>query len=128
MTDRPILRLPSPSTTDRLKARQDKRRRPKGVGRQGQGARLGGKFTRLEEAFRGENPDFLLRQDPAGIAPERALVFEAILPIQNFQKAAAKIGFELLIEDRIDDGYQIPEELVDDNVENAQPTLYATMP
>ncbi len=128
MTDRPILRLPNPSTTDRLKARQDKRRRPKGVGRQGQGARLGGKFTRLEEAFRGENPDFLLRQDPAGIAPERALVFEAILPIQNFQKAAAKIGFELLIEDTISDGFQIPEALVDDNVENAQPTLYATMP
>jgi hypothetical protein len=128
MTDRPILRLPNPSISDRLKARQDKRRRPKGVGRQGQGARLGGQFTRLEEAFRGENPDFLLRQDPAGIAPERALVFEAILPIQNFQKAAAKIGFELLIEDRIDDDYEIPEELIDDNVENAQPTLYATMP
>ncbi|WP_226946393.1 hypothetical protein [Roseobacter sp. TSBP12] len=70
----------------------------------------------------------MLRQDPAGIAPERALVFEAILPIQNFQKAAAKIGFELLIEDRIDDDYEIPEELVDENIENAQPTLYATMP
>ena len=128
MADRPILRLPNPSISDRLNGQQDKRRRPKGVGRQGQGARLGGQFTRLEEAFRGENPDFLLRQDPAGIAPERALVFEAILPIQNFQKAAARIGFELLIEDRIDDDYEIPEDLVDENVENAQPTLYATMP
>lgn len=128
MTDRPILRLPNPTTADRLKARQDKRRRPKGVGRQGQGARLGDRFTRLEEAFRGENPDFLLRQDPAGIAPERALVFETILPIQNFQRAAAAIGFELLIEDRLDDDYEIPEELVDENVANAQPTLYATMP
>lgn len=128
MTDRPILRLLEPAHTDRLKGKQDKRRRPKGIGRQGQGARIGDKFRRLDEAFRGENPDVLLRQDPGGIAPERALVFETILPIQNFQKAAAKIGFELLIEDRLEDDYEIPEALADDNIENASPTLYATMP
>jgi len=128
MTDRPILRLLEPTATDRLKGRQDKRRRPKGIGRQGQGARIGNKFRRLDEAFRGENPDILLRQDPGGIAPERALVFETILPIQNFQKAAANIGFELLIEDRLEDDYEIPEVLADENVENASPTLYATMP
>jgi len=128
MTDRPILRLLDPTATVRLKAKPDKRRRPKGIGRQGQGARIGDKFRRLDEAFRGENADILLRQDPGGIAPERALVFETILPIQNFQKAAAKIGFELLIEDRLDDDYDIPEALVDENVGNASPTLYATMP
>lgn len=128
MTDRPILRLPDPTGTVRLKAKQDKRRRPKGVGRQGQGARFGDQFRRLEEAFRGETPDVLLRQDPGGIAPERALVFETILPIQNFQKAAARIGFELLIEDRLGDEYEIPDELIDENVKNAAPTLYATMP
>ncbi|WP_422365331.1 S8 family serine peptidase [Pelagibius sp.] len=70
----------------------------------------------------------LLRQDPSGIAPERALVFETLLPIPNFQKAAARIGFELLIEDRLDDAYEIPEELIDDYVEAAAPTLYAVMP
>lgn len=128
MTDRPILRLPDPTPGDRLPGRQDKRRRPQGVGRQGQAARLGNIFSRLDEAFRGENPDVLLRQDPAGIAPERALVFEAILPIQRFQKAAAKAGFELLIEDRLDDDHEIPDEMVDDYFENASPTLYATMP
>jgi hypothetical protein len=128
MTDRPILRLPDPTPGDRLPGRQDKRRRPQGVGRQGQAARLGNSFSRLEEAFRGENPDVLLRQDPAGIAPERALVFEVILPIQNFQKAAAKAGFELLIEDRLDEDHDIPDEMVDDYIENASPTLYATMP
>lgn len=128
MTDRPILRLPDPNPTQRLKGNQDKRRRPRGVGRQGQEARFGDAFKRLEEAFQGEAPDVLLRQDPSGIAPERALVFESILPIQNFQKAAARIGFELLIEDRLDDDYEIPDELVDEYVDAATPTLYATMP
>lgn len=128
MTDRPILRLPDPTLTERLKGIPDKRRRPRGVGRQGQEARLGDAFKKLEEAFQGENPDVLLRQDPSGIAPERALVFETILPVQNFQKAAARIGFELLIEDRLDDDYEIPDELVDEYVGAATPTLYATMP
>jgi hypothetical protein len=128
MTDRPILRLANPTLGKRLPGRQDKRRRPQGVGRQGQETRLGSKFSRLEQAFLSENPDVLLRQDPAGIAPERALVFETLLPISDFQKAAAKAGFELLIEDRLEDGYDVPEEMVDDYIDNASPTLYATLP
>ncbi len=128
MTDRPILRLPNPELTDRLRGVPDRRRRPRGAGRQGQDARFGEAFRRLEEAFQGEAPDVLLRQDPTGIAPERALVFETLLPIQNFQKATARIGFELLIEDRLDDTYEIPDELVDEYVGAAAPTLYATMP
>ena len=128
MTDRPILRLPNPVPTVRLKGTPDRRRRPRGAGRQGQEARFGEAFRRLEEAFQGDAPDVLLRQDPSGIAPERALVFETLLPVQNFQKAAARIGFELLIEDRLDDAYEIPEELIDEYVEAAAPTLYATMP
>lgn len=128
MTDRPILRLPNPELTVRLKGSPDRRRRPRGAGRQGQDARFGEAFRRLEEAFQGEAPDVLLRQDPSGIAPERALVFETLLPIQNFQKATARIGFELLIEDRLDDNYEIPDELVDEYVAAAAPTLYATMP
>jgi hypothetical protein len=128
MTERPILRLPDSESDNRLPGHQDKRRRPKGLGRQGQSARIGDTFSRLDEAFRGENADMLLRQDPTGIAPERALVFESIVPIQNFQKAAAKAGFELLIEDRLGEDHEIPDEMVDDYVENASPTLYATMP
>lgn len=128
MTDRPILRLPNPLPTVRLKGSPDRRRRPRGAGRQGQEARFGDAFRRLQEAFQGDAPDVLLRQDPSGIAPERALVFETLLPIQNFQKAAARIGFELLIEDRLDDTYEIPDELIDEYAEAASPTLYATMP
>lgn len=128
MTDRPILRLAEPAPEIRLTGTPDKRRRPQGLGRQGQEPRFSEAFTRLEDAFRSENAEVLLRQDPAGIAPERALVFETIVPIQRFQEAAAKAGFELLIEDRIGEDYEIPEELVDGYVEAASPTLYATMP
>ena len=128
MTDRPILRLPDPQPTVRLTGTPDRRRRPRGAGRQNQEARFGEAFERLEEAFQGEAPDVMLRQDPTGIAPERALVFETLLPIPNFQKAAARIGFELLIEDRLDDAYEIPDEMIDEYVDAASPTLYATMP
>lgn len=128
MTDRPILRLAEPTPDTRLPGTPDKRRRPQGLGRQGQEPRFSDAFTRLDDAFRGENAEVLLRQDPAGIAPERALVFETIVPIQNFQKAAARAGFELLIEDRLGNEYEIPDELVDGYVEAASPTLYATMP
>ncbi len=128
MTDRPILRLAEPTPEIRLPGTQDKRRRPQGLGRQGQEPRFADTFTRLDAAFRGENAEVLLRQDPTGIAPERALVFETIVPIQNFQRAAARAGFELLIEDRLGEDYEIPDEMVDDYAEAATPTLYATMP
>lgn len=128
MTDRPILRLPEPRPDVRLPGTPDKRRRPQGLGRQGQSARLGEAFERLDAAFRGENAEVLLRQDPSGIAPERALVFETVVSITRFQNAAANAGFELLIEDPLGDDYDIPEEMVDDYVDAASPTLYATMP
>ena len=128
MTDRPILRLPEPRLDDRLPGSADQRRRPQGLGRQGQAARFGDEFSRLDEAFRGENAEVLLRQDPTGIAPERALVFETVVSIARFQNAAANAGFELLIEDPLGDDYDIPDEMVDDYVEAASPTLYATMP
>jgi hypothetical protein len=128
MTDRPILRLPSPTASARLKGRPDPRPRPRGAGRQGQGARFEDQFARLEEALTGENTEVVLRQDPSGIAPERALVFETAVPITNFKKAADRIELEVLIETSLDENYELPEELVDEYVANASPTLYATMP
>lgn len=128
MTDRPILRLPNPQPTARLKGRSDPRRRPRGAGRQGQGARFNEEFDRLEAALTGEDADVVLRQDPTGIAPERALVFETAVPITNFKKAADRIELEVLIETSLDDDYELPDALVDEYVENASPTLYATMP
>ena len=127
MTDRPILRLPEGGRETRLPGRQDKRPRPRGGGSQGQGARFNEQFDRLEEALTGEDADVVLRQDPTGIAPERALVFETIVPIADFKKAADRIHLEVLIESSLED-YDVPDALVDEYVENASPTLYATMP
>tara|TARA_R110002167_G_scaffold94784_1_gene252773 strand:+ start:12817 stop:15429 length:2613 start_codon:yes stop_codon:yes gene_type:complete len=127
MTDRPILRLPEAGRETRLPGRQDKRPRPRGGGSQGQGARFGEQFDRLEEALTGEDADVVLRQDPTGIAPERALVFETIVPIADFKRAADQIQLEVLIESNLYD-YDVPEALEDEYADNASPTLYATMP
>lgn len=128
MTDRPILRLPNGQAEARLKGRQDKRPRPRGIGSQGQGARFGEQFDQLEAALTGEDSDVVLRQDPNGIAPERALVFETIVPIADFKRAADRLNLEVLIESNLDEDYEIPDELVDEYVDAASPTLYATMP
>ena len=128
MTDRPILRLPDPTATVRLKGRPDPRPRPRGAGRQGQAARFNEQFERLANALTGDDAGVVLRQDPTGIAPERALVFETAVPITNFKKAADRIQLEVLIEASLDDDYELPDQLVDEYVANAAPTLYATMP
>ncbi|MBV1886426.1 MAG: S8 family serine peptidase [Parvibaculaceae bacterium] len=128
MTDRPILRLPSGGIERRQPGRPDKRRRPRGGGRQGQNAHFEDLFARLEDALAEDDSELILRQDPSGIAPERALVFETIVPITNFKKAADSINLEVLIESDLDDDYEVREDLVDDYIDNASPTLYATMP
>ena len=65
-------------------------------GRQRQGERLRPVFERLRNAL---NPDHPLTfgEDPAGIAPERALVFEIAGSVTGFRKAIAKVdGLEFL--------------------------------
>lgn len=128
MTDRPILRLPSGDIGIRQPGKQDKRRRPRGGGRQGQNAHFAELFARIEDALAEDDSELILRQDPAGIAPERALVFETIVPIANFKKAAERIHLEVLIESDLDDDYEVREDLVDNYIDNASRTLYATMP
>lgn len=128
MIDRPILRLPEASRGERLKGSPDRRRRPQGVGTQGQASKYESVFSRLEEAFTGENPGIVLRQTPDGIAPERALVFETISSVSDFQRAAKSAGFELLIEERLNEDFTIPDDMVDAYVAAASPTLYAVMP
>jgi len=128
MTDRPILRLPNGGIEKRLPGTPDKRRRPRGGGRQGQNAHFEELFARIEDALAEDDSELILRQDPSGIAPERALVFETIVPIANFKRAADNINLEVLIESDLDEDYAVPEDLVDDYIENASPTLYATMP
>lgn len=65
-------------------------------GRQRQGERLRPVFERLRKALNPDHP-LTFSEDPAGIAPERALVFEIAGSVTGFRKAIAKVdGLEFL--------------------------------
>ena len=127
MTDRPILRLPNARTTGRLKGSPLSMPSPRAGGRQAQGARFREHFDRISQAFQGDDASVVLRQDPAGIAPERALVFVTAVPISNFIRAAETLGIEVFSEVNLED-YEVDEHLLEINPQLAMPTLYATMP
>ncbi len=91
MTEYPLLPVPKPG--------RDKR--PKGGGGGGkvqtpsrarQRDRLGPTFQRLRDVFDRNGDPLSLREDPLGIAPERALVFEVAGSIGDFSEAVARIG------------------------------------
>ena len=103
-------------------------RLPQSGGRHRQGVRFREQFDRLKQALAGENAKIALRQDPAGIAPERALVFVTAVPIPQFIKVAEEINLEVFSEIELGDDYELEEGIVDSNPELAKPTLYATMP
>lgn len=128
MTDRPILRLPNGRAAPRLKGKPTSPPRAQSGGRQGQGARFREQFDRLEQALAGQDTEIALRQDPAGIAPERALVFVTAVPIPQFIRVAEEIGLEVFSELDLDDDYELEEDIIDRSPELANPTLYATMP
>lgn len=101
MTDYPLLPVPKPG--------RDKR--PKGGGggsklqtpsRARQGERIGPAFQRLRQVFEQNGDPLSLRDDPAGIAPERALVFEVAGSINDFSAAVAKIdGLAFLADEEL---------------------------
>ena len=65
--------------------------------RQRQDDRFQPVFRRLRHVFDGQHDPVALREDPAGIAPERALVLEVAGGIDDFYKAARRIqGLEFL--------------------------------
>jgi len=115
MTDRPLLRLANPRNGERRRRAPAAVPSPEPNTRAGQGERFGTAFERLEEAFTEDQPSLVLRQDPSGIAPERALVFETQTTIADFSRVASNAGLEVLSEDQVDYG-------------QGRRTLYATLP
>ena len=111
-----------------MPGQRDRRARPRSRGAGAQGRRFGALFDRLEAALAGEDPEIVLRRDPGGIAPERALVFVTAVRISNFVRAARLVGLEVLAELDLDDDYALDEELIVEHRDMASPTLYATMP
>lgn len=128
MADRPILRLPNPRPVHRLKGSPGYPPRPEGVSRDQQANRFSLQFNRIEEALALPDPEIELRRDPFGIAPERALVFVTKGPINNFVRAARRIGLEVLSESELGDDYELPDDLIAQDEDRVTPTLYATMP
>ena len=129
MANRPILRFPSPVNSTRRPGAPRTPPRPRGPGRAAQRGRFQGIFDRLSSAFDNADPAFSLRQDPTGIAPERALVFVTAGSVQNFARAAQAIGLEVFAETDLEgiedfpDGFEPPGA-----AEALSRTLYATMP
>lgn len=129
MAERPILRFPNPTSSARRTGSQRQQPRPTGPGRQRQGQRFQATFDRLSSAFDDINPAVALRQDPTGIAPERALVFVTAGSIADFARAARDAGLEIFTELELDELEEFP-----DGFEPARGaatlarTLYVTIP
>ncbi len=96
MAEFPLLPIPAPGIDQR----------PAGAGgganlrlptRQRQGQRFQPTFQRLQDVFDNDRDPLTLRRDPAGIAPERALVLEIAGSVDAFYQAIGRIpGLEYL--------------------------------
>lgn len=129
MSDRPILRFPEPRGTTRRTGSPRNPPRPRSPGRERQSPRFQATFDRLSQALESRDSSVLLRSDPAGIAPERALVFVTAGTVQNFARAASGIGLELFSEVDLDALPEFPEGFEPPGDEtHLSRTLYATMP
>lgn len=129
MVDRPILRFPDPVATARRTGSPRRIPGAKGPGKGRQGQRFQAAFDGLEKALASANPEFVLRDDPSGIAPERALVFITAGSVQNFARAAEAVGLEVFAETKLEELAQFPDGFVPAGDDHDLPrTLYATMP
>ena len=126
---RPILRFPDPTPSFRRTGSPRPQPRARGPSKAHQHRRFQATFDRLGQAFRGDDPASVLRRDPVGIAPERALVFVTAGRIQHFARAARAIGLEVFAEADLDDISDFPEEFEPPTGSSTLPqTLYCTMP
>ena len=107
MINRPILAMPKPEKRKASSGRPPREELPPVVPER-QVVRMGPKFQRLEQSL--ADPQMLvdLRDDPAAIVPERALVFEVASEIVDFYRAVRGVaGLEFLGED---EGEAAPDE------------------
>lgn len=131
MPDRPLLRLPEPVPFDR-------RPGPRAVtniarpARGRQRDRLGPRFDRLMQVAGDPRALMAFRDDPASIAPERAIVFEVAGLLRDFYAQARALGLEYLgdFEDEIeptDEFYdrQRPERRITGRIYLAMPDVRA---
>ena len=102
MAEFPLLPLPAPQT-DQRPAGPRGGSGPRLPSRQRQGERLQPVFQRLQDVFDNSRDSVALRDDPAGIAPERALVFEVAGSVDEIARAVDRIqGLEFLGDEEIE--------------------------
>ncbi len=99
---------------------------PKKIGYERQGQRLSKTFDAAAKSIQDWENGAKISADPRAVVPERALVFELLGPVGEFQMAAQALGLEWLIgqgkgEDDEDVG-------PDDDEDLASQTIYVTMP
>jgi len=108
VAERPLLPLPTPSRQTRTKQSQQSFDphgsliRPS-TARQGQ--RLAPKFERLREVSDQSlaQATLILQQDPEGLAPERALVFEVAGGLDDFYAQVQRVpGLEFLLQENVE--------------------------
>lgn len=95
MPDRPLLRLPDPEVAE-PPPRGGGGRRVAKPSRTRQGQRLEPRFSRLMRVVDSPRSLLQLRDDPAAIAPERAVVFEVVGSLADFYAQARDLGLEYL--------------------------------
>ena len=99
MAEYPLLPLPPSEPGESPRPRGFSQGGP-GLSPQRQGQRLGPKFERLQTILASDRSGLSLRDDPSGIAPERALVFEVAASIKDFYRLVTRIqGFEFLADE-----------------------------
>lgn len=95
MTERPLIAIKREEDVDR----QGKRKPFPPPARPAQDKQVGKfspKFERLGEILSRPNASLELRDDPTGIAPDRALVFEVVSSMTDFAQLAKSAGLEFL--------------------------------
>lgn len=97
MTEYPLLPTPEATSSNPPKGGGGGGNGIKTPDRRRQKTRLGPVFQRLQELLQRSEDPVSFQEDPTGIAPERALVFEVAGSVGNFISTVAKIpGLDLL--------------------------------
>lgn len=97
----PLLTIPSPKNIKVSAGIPQIPPKPQKLTASRQSDRLGSKFDAIDKVLNSKD-GLRLQDDPTGIAPERALVFEVADSIERITKAIAAIpGLEMLLEDEI---------------------------
>ena len=118
----PIVRIAREQVAKKRIKGKVRPRFPQAIGYVRQGERLSKTFDNAAKAIEDWEKGAQVSADPRAVVPERALVFDLLGPVGDFQVAAQALGLEWLISKSAEEG-----DAVDDEDLPSQ-TIYVTMP